>query len=172
MIPNISMLEQHLNTFCTMGDADEVVLFERATFLVIAHAQAADVPMDVQLQAQERASALQQQQTKADHSITDATTKSSGAAAAAGGEDGGELNNMERSSSIAAAAVGDASASSPPAAAAASELQSGGGQRGGEYSDDAMPVHMKRTPHFDAHRFEKISNIVKQFKLSCTAVTK
>jgi Ras-related GTP-binding protein A/B len=25
----------------------------------------------------------------------------------------------------------------------------------------------KNTPHFDAHRFEKISNIVKQFKLSC-----
>ena len=33
-----------------------------------------------------------------------------------------------------------------------------------------LPVaqHQPRTPHFDAHRFEKISNIVKQFKLSCS----
>jgi Ras-related GTP-binding protein A/B len=68
LIPNISLLETHLNNFCAMCDADEVVLFERATFLVISHAQA------------------------------------------------------ERE---------------------------------------------VRTPHFDAHRFEKISNIVKQFKLSC-----
>jgi Ras-related GTP-binding protein A/B len=29
------------------------------------------------------------------------------------------------------------------------------------------PRHVARTHHFDAHRFEKISNIVKQFKLSC-----
>ncbi|ACI65224.1 predicted protein [Phaeodactylum tricornutum CCAP 1055/1] len=67
LIPNIRLLETHLRNFCRLCDADEVVLFERATFLVIAHAQAAD----------------------------------------------------------------------------------------------------KRTGHFDAHRFEKISNIVKQFKLSC-----
>jgi len=39
LIPNISFLESHLNDFCRMCDADEVVLFERATFLVISHAQ-------------------------------------------------------------------------------------------------------------------------------------
>jgi Ras-related GTP-binding protein A/B len=28
-------------------------------------------------------------------------------------------------------------------------------------------AHATLTPHADAHRFEKISNIIKQFKLSC-----
>ncbi len=36
LIPNIGLLETHLNNFCRICDADEVVLFERATFLVIA----------------------------------------------------------------------------------------------------------------------------------------
>jgi hypothetical protein len=34
-------------------------------------------------------------------------------------------------------------------------------------SSHVTPRHHSRTPHFDAHRFEKISNIIKQFKLSC-----
>ncbi|KNC46060.1 Ras-like GTP-binding protein A [Thecamonas trahens ATCC 50062] len=38
LIPNISVLEAHLENFCEMCEADEVVLFERATFLVISHA--------------------------------------------------------------------------------------------------------------------------------------
>lgn len=38
LIPNMRDLEKHLNNFCTVCNADEVVLFERATFLVIAHA--------------------------------------------------------------------------------------------------------------------------------------
>jgi len=40
LIPNIGLLESHLNDFCRICDADEVVLFERATFLVICHSQA------------------------------------------------------------------------------------------------------------------------------------
>ena len=36
LIPNIRLLETHLNKFCRICDADEVVLFERATFLVIS----------------------------------------------------------------------------------------------------------------------------------------
>lgn len=36
LIPNIRMLEQQLQTFCQVCQADEVVLFERATFLVIS----------------------------------------------------------------------------------------------------------------------------------------
>jgi Ras-related GTP-binding protein A/B len=75
LIPNIGLLENHLQNFCRMCDADEVVLFERATFLVISHAQVTASPDD--------------------------------------------------------------------------------------------PTLTQRTEHFDAHRFEKISNIVKQFKLSC-----
>lgn len=36
MIPNIRTLESHLATFTELCDADEVVLFERATFLVVS----------------------------------------------------------------------------------------------------------------------------------------
>jgi len=38
LIPNVKVLEQHLDSFCGICEADEIVLFERATFLVIAHA--------------------------------------------------------------------------------------------------------------------------------------
>ena len=36
LIPNIKQLEAHLGEFCDVCNADEVVLFERATFLVIS----------------------------------------------------------------------------------------------------------------------------------------
>lgn len=39
LIPNIQDLEQHLQHFADIIDADEVLLFERATFLVISHCQ-------------------------------------------------------------------------------------------------------------------------------------
>ena len=39
LIPNIHDLEQHLTHFANIIDADEVLLFERATFLVISHCQ-------------------------------------------------------------------------------------------------------------------------------------
>jgi len=38
-IPNVNILEAHLQNFCTACEADEVILFERATFLVISSAQ-------------------------------------------------------------------------------------------------------------------------------------
>ena len=85
LIPNISLLETHLQNFCRICDSDEVVLFERATFLVIAHAEKSDDDDD--------------ETTPEDKGIT--------------------------------------------------------------------RRHVKRTAHFDSHRYEKISNIVKQFKLSC-----
>ena len=37
LIPNVELLETQLNDFSTICAADEVVLFERATFLVISH---------------------------------------------------------------------------------------------------------------------------------------
>jgi len=40
LIPNVKTLEQQLINFCSVCEADEVVLFERATFLVIANANA------------------------------------------------------------------------------------------------------------------------------------
>lgn len=39
MVPNVRKLERHLAVFCQACEADEVVLFERATLLVIATAQ-------------------------------------------------------------------------------------------------------------------------------------
>ena len=93
LIPNLSLLETHLNNFCRICDADEVVLFERATFLVIAHAQASSDNSEL-------------------------------------GD--GTLDDNEE-----------------------------------QPVEEGAVVHINRTPHYDAHRFEKISNIVKQFKLSC-----
>eukprot|EP01133_Synstelium_polycarpum_P008695 gene8695-10215_t len=37
LIPNVKTLEHHLDKFCKICEADEVVLFEKATFLVISH---------------------------------------------------------------------------------------------------------------------------------------
>jgi len=38
LIPDMEVLENNLNELCRICDADEIVLFERTTFLVIAHA--------------------------------------------------------------------------------------------------------------------------------------
>eukprot|EP01013_Petalomonas_cantuscygni_P016408 TRINITY_DN33404_c0_g1_i1.p1 TRINITY_DN33404_c0_g1~~TRINITY_DN33404_c0_g1_i1.p1 ORF type:complete len:308 (-),score=55.48 TRINITY_DN33404_c0_g1_i1:46-969(-) len=37
LIPEVGRLEQHIEDFACMADADEVVLYERTTFLVISH---------------------------------------------------------------------------------------------------------------------------------------
>lgn len=37
LIPNVRVLEHNLDKFCKICEADEVVLFEKATFLVISH---------------------------------------------------------------------------------------------------------------------------------------
>jgi len=39
LIPNVQQLETNLQNFATIIDADEVLLFERATFLVISYCQ-------------------------------------------------------------------------------------------------------------------------------------
>ncbi|GAB6019769.1 hypothetical protein CHUAL_001318 [Chamberlinius hualienensis] len=39
LIPNVQQLENNLESFATIIDADEVLLFERATFLVISYSQ-------------------------------------------------------------------------------------------------------------------------------------
>lgn len=38
LVPNVASLQVQLDKFCGLCEADEVVLFERATFLVISHA--------------------------------------------------------------------------------------------------------------------------------------
>ena len=115
LIPNIALLETHLNNFCRICDADEVVLFERATFLVIAQAQGEDMPAEGD--------------GKVPTSIP--TSVTTGRSASAGEDD-----------------LGSEDPTQPV------------------FGDQAM-VHRKRQMHFDPHRYEKISNIVKQFKLSC-----
>lgn len=42
LVPNVNLLESHLTKFCDLCEADEVVLFERATFLVISYAARRD----------------------------------------------------------------------------------------------------------------------------------
>jgi len=44
LIPNVKLLETHLRNFCSICEADEVVLFERATFLVISHSTLKEHP--------------------------------------------------------------------------------------------------------------------------------
>ena len=141
LIPNIAILENHLTKFCKHCDADEVVLFERATFLVISHAQNAE--------------AIEQQ------------AGGSGGGTTLGLEDPMDNNNNDP----------DALALSPQLSESDVVGSSPGQQQqqqmppsqivDRDWHSQQTPRHMSRTPHFDAHRFEKISNIVKQFKLSC-----
>ncbi|CAG8502942.1 10719_t:CDS:2 [Scutellospora calospora] len=51
LIPNVRVLESHLQNFATICEADEVVLFERTTFLVISHSTRIEHP-DVHSKAQ------------------------------------------------------------------------------------------------------------------------
>lgn len=162
LIPNIRLLESHLNKFCRICDADEVVLFERATFLVISQAQGgsngdADGLLEDGLTATPPSSLP-------DHGSDPNTAAYDNVGASpariAGEDTGSELisNSMDASS---AGGPPNTSISHPPSEIPA-DLDSAA-------IVSSMPTnrHNSRTPHFDAHRFEKISNIIKQFKLSC-----
>jgi len=207
LIPNIGVLESHLRDFCRICDADEVVLFERATFLVISHAQQApgadtDRPALDQGGGASTADALAAATVETESGPTaEAIVGDVGATATA-------ATAVEGSSSV---------ASSPPQGAPLAGSGGGGGDNLGEVPgesggvggepiedgtdagaggggggtaaapmtapsaedssaavDDANAAALATTrapanssPQFDAHRFEKISNIVKQFKLSC-----
>jgi Ras-related GTP-binding protein A/B len=193
LIPNISILETHLNNFCRICDADEVVLFERATFLVIAHAQAADENEDAAAAAAAQQDGRQWSDVPTTVSasggagVTAAAPGSSvlapGTAAPADGTDQDEAKAVAGATSTILGAAGqpqDGSTgesnntettldpstgdSKPPVDASSNAAQT---THLALYAEQAPYVHLKRTPHFDAHRFEKISNIVKQFKLSC-----
>lgn len=206
LIPNISLLENHLNNFCRICDADEVVLFERATFLVIAHAQAADENEDAQ--AAVVAAAAQQDgrqwsdvpTTVSANSTTSAGSGGSGNPVTAAAAAASVGSNVSAAGTAASADGTDKEEGKDVTDTAATpggtdgQLQDGGpkgestktetalDQSTGDkppvdtnnpqtqvslFVEQAPYVHLKRTPHFDAHRFEKISNIVKQFKLSC-----
>jgi len=151
LIPNIRLLETHLNKFCRICDADEVVLFERATFLVISHAQAINSvgPNDPD------SLLAPPHETEGD----------------VGAEDIGSPPMISSSPRPTNPTDYDA----PPDTTMAGDfppMEVGGdvdsnNPHHSTMVTDTTPRHVARTPHFDAHRFEKISNIVKQFKLSC-----
>ena len=163
LIPNIRLLESHLNKFCRICDADEVVLFERATFLVISQAQGvsyvdADGLLDDGLTSTPPSSLPDHgsdPNTVYDNMVV---SPSRGSGVIVGEDTGSELvsNSMDS-----AGGLPNASISHPPSEIPA-DLDSAA-------ITSSMPTqrHHSRTPHFDAHRFEKISNIIKQFKLSC-----
>ncbi|ORY50856.1 hypothetical protein BCR33DRAFT_846546 [Rhizoclosmatium globosum] len=52
LIPNVKVLETQLENFCRVCDADEIILFERTTFLVISHSTAVDFIKDNALKSQ------------------------------------------------------------------------------------------------------------------------
>jgi hypothetical protein len=173
LIPNIRLLETHLNKFCKICDADEVVLFERATFLVISHAQgtsddglaeetAVTNAKHGSLMATPPSSLSDQIVAMGDSGVMEDMASNGGGA---GGEDAGSemvANSMDAMTAGSSAALGFPGSLPPseiPAdmdSAAVTPMPS-----------HVTPRHHSRTPHFDAHRFEKISNIIKQFKLSC-----
>lgn len=178
LIPNIGVLESHLSDFCRICDADEVVLFERATFLVISHAQS---KKDGDDRGQSLLTAVSENELHED--VNDAAVDVLGNVADAGGAEdeaaGDNAHDAQMSTS-------PHSAASPPIhAIAAEEGTSSPASPGGNATLSTNPSNANNqqlaaraasnqaattpspTPQFDAHRFEKISNIVKQFKLSC-----
>jgi len=139
LIPNLSLLESHLDDFCRICDADEVVLFERATFLVISHSQADK-------------SETHSKQSK----IVTPTSKENQETTLTLSEDSNEKN--ESSLPENPLITGD---NNTPSNSESNEQKK-------KKIDAQVEKHLRTAAaHFDAHRFEKISNIVKQFKLSC-----
>lgn len=176
LIPNIGVLESHLSDFCRICDADEVVLFERATFLVISHAQTKkDASID---DGGRRQSNL----TSGEHEEDANDVAGDGAGDLAdGGAD--NANKDEATADDVQMSTSPHSASSPPiydpsieggtstpaspggnATLSTNPSNTNNQQLAAKASNQIAP---SPTPQFDAHRFEKISNIVKQFKLSC-----
>jgi Gtr1/RagA G protein conserved region len=149
LIPNIRLLETHLNNFCRMCDADEVVLFERATFLVISHAQYASSEGD-----NSTGGAIAN--SPANNSSYNAAIPHSGSASSPP-TDAVDIQVSSMSSSPmspdsrgGAAIAGDAS--DPEAIVEIADPSSPTGNR-----PEETPRHVGRTPHFDSHRFEKVS---------------
>lgn len=227
LIPNISVLQTHLDDFCRVCDADEVVLFEKATFLVISHSRGS-----ISEYTNENGNRLE---GEGDANV-DASYIDSNPVPGSGVEDGNDMEGTTVTVGVQSTGTGNITANTEnmastdtitvPISATSDgmeddmqeELHSApiSNIHGGEDSfptDDAhdnysevttereldstltpsnniiphdtstipnsaannivpednnAPVQRKEKPgQFDTHRFEKISNIVKQFKLSC-----
>lgn len=172
LIPNIRLLESHLNKFCKVCDADEVVLFERATFLVISQAQSGlQLDSDGLLEDGGKHSQGGAMSTPpsslADHvcsesNVPDRIVLSPARISAVDGiiseDNGSELMAVSLDAVTTASSAGGLATTN----SAINDMDSGKVPL-----SNVTDRHNSRTPHFDAHRFEKISNIIKQFKLSC-----
>ena len=183
LIPNIGVLESHLSDFCRICDADEVVLFERATFLVISHAQAKG---DYNASGDNDGGGVKGLSTddKEQHheeNIDDGADYNIDAGWAENAdmlvtEKQGEMSTSPQSqlSSPIHDSCDDGMATpQTPGSQGGNATRTGSTaaisnshQVGGKVSSQ-ITTTTSPTPQFDAHRFEKISNIVKQFKLSC-----
>jgi len=166
LIPNIGVLESHLSDFCRICDADEVVLFERATFLVISHAQVkkgddskgrslltTGEEKDPHEDVNEVAGDGDESTTDKDK-LQDAQISTSPHSASSP-----PINDpsLEGGVSSPASPGGNATLSTNPSNTNNQQLA----------AKASNQIATSPTPQFDTHRFEKISNIVKQFKLSC-----
>lgn len=159
LIPNIRLLETHLNNFCRMCDADEVVLFERATFLVISHAQYASGESNSNTNGDTAGIA---NYTPLNNTGT-AILPDGSAAASSPPTDAVDIPASSMASSPMSP---DDSNSGMMGGETAPE--STGGDAGGEKASksgsadrqggaiEETPRHVGRTPHFDSHRFEKV----------------
>eukprot|EP00581_Thalassiosira_minuscula_P007529 CAMPEP_0183702024 /NCGR_PEP_ID=MMETSP0737-20130205/255_1 /TAXON_ID=385413 /ORGANISM="Thalassiosira miniscula, Strain CCMP1093" /LENGTH=420 /DNA_ID=CAMNT_0025928557 /DNA_START=196 /DNA_END=1458 /DNA_ORIENTATION=- len=170
LIPNIGVLESHLSDFCRICDADEVVLFERATFLVISHAQAKKDAMDDgtlrnTLMGEEKdhddgnEAIADGTGNVEDESTTDAAAQMSTSPHSVSSPPINDAS-LEGGTSTPASPGGNATLSTNPSNNNNQQLLAAS-------NANQITASSSPTPQFDAHRFEKISNIVKQFKLSC-----
>lgn len=181
LIPNIGVLESHLGDFCRICDADEVVLFERATFLVISHAQQSPGG-DGDRPALDQGGVEQALAAAADAEGSAAAEATGDGEVAAPPPTAVDVSSVASSPPQGVLGGGSGSMTENPAEGGepttedGTDAGTGGGgaeeQSSAAAADDTALVtgnHPPATssPQFDAHRFEKISNIVKQFKLSC-----
>jgi Ras-related GTP-binding protein A/B len=186
LIPNISVLQSHLDDFCRSCDADEVVLFERATFLVISHSQTSsdgkctpstnskksisnggDHSRSDDTKAMEK-STTDEDETKKKHGDSDADDAADSNYESAPGTDNVSSDNNE---------ANDRDVDELPSSASVysdlgtdKEADHNTSMAGVDNVAEANGRNQKESvvnTQFDTHRFEKISNIVKQFKLSC-----
>jgi len=159
LIPNIGVLESHLRDFCKMCDADEVVLFEKATFLVISHAH---------LDSNETAATSRN--VIPDGSFHDNPSRvDSFEGLGSSNSTAVDLNLGHISDNH----INPTSNTKTPTSGVDDEVTHSIRMNQQNFlkslcSNPIVPVRRNRSVlHFDAHRFEKISNIIKQFKLSC-----
>jgi len=174
LIPNIGVLESHLSDFCRICDADEVVLFERATFLVISHAQAKKNGIDDTGLQNLHASG---EEKEPHEDANEAAGDGAGNVENESTTDKDKQQDAQISTSPHSASSppihdpslegGVSSPTSPGGNATLSTNPSNNNNNQLLAAKDSSQMVVSPTPQFDTHRFEKISNIVKQFKLSC-----